>query len=220
MAEDYVVYDSYDDMIYGLIEQEIDAFIESTEVVNYYLNKYHLIGQVILQKDGLFPTSVPFGVTKSRPDLVDFINKRLKALQNSGEYEMLYLKNFSSHSPFYYEQQERTMWLMLLGLIVSVILVLALLQIYIRFLKKRIQRAQGFSKAIVENATVAIILWHPDDGIVSYNPFAHHLLGYDEIDVLGHQGIENFFNTKEEKIQFLKWLIDKNKDTQIGRAHV
>lgn len=95
-ASQYKVYDTYEQMIWGLLNNVVDAFIESTNVIKYYIEKNILVGHIILGKDGLFPLSVPFGVNKQRSDLVAYINLRLNSLKASGEYEMLYMKTFSS----------------------------------------------------------------------------------------------------------------------------
>jgi PAS domain S-box-containing protein len=128
----YEVFDTFLQMIMALKENRIDAFIETTEVVKYYIAKNNLVGQVILQHDGLFPQSVPFGISKSRPDLVEFINKRLKEIKASGEYEVLYIKNFSAHSTDYYNEQKRMFVWMIIGLIASALLFIILLKIQVK----------------------------------------------------------------------------------------
>ena len=140
-SSNYEVFDTYLKMITALKENRIDAFIETTEVVKYYISKNNLVGQVVLQHDGLFPQSVPFGISKSRTDLVEFINKRLKEIKASGEYEVLYIKNFSTHSSDYYAAQKRMhMWIMT-GLVVSALFFIILLKIQVkRATSKIIQR--------------------------------------------------------------------------------
>jgi len=128
----YEVYDTFLQMIMALKENRIDAFIETTEVVKYYIAKNNLAGQVILQHDGLFPQSVPFGISKSRPELVEFINKRLKEIKASGEYEILYIKNFSAHSADYYDSQKRMYLWGIIGLIVSAFVFIILLKLQVR----------------------------------------------------------------------------------------
>ncbi|PKL15298.1 MAG: hypothetical protein CVV49_21555, partial [Spirochaetae bacterium HGW-Spirochaetae-5] len=131
-ASNYEVFDTFSQMISALRENRIDAFIEITEVVKYYIAKSNLVGQVVLQHDGLFPQGAPYGVSKNRPELVGFINKRLKEIKASGEYEVLYIKNFSTHSPDYYAAQKRMHMWITAGLIVSALFFIILLKFQVR----------------------------------------------------------------------------------------
>lgn len=106
-TSNYEVYNTYEEMLKALQEKRIEATIEATEVVKYYIEKNSLVGEIILQQDGMYQIDIPFGVAKSRPDLVKYINKRLKETKASGEYEIVYVKNFSSHSKFYYDSQKK-----------------------------------------------------------------------------------------------------------------
>jgi len=137
-ASRYEVFDSYLQMIIALKENRIDAFIETTEVVKYYILKSDLVGQVILQHDGLFPQSVPFGIAKNRPDLVEFINKRLKEIKASGEYEIIYIKNFSAHSSDYYDAKKRTDRWIIIGITIGLA---AVALAFIVLLKQQVKRA-------------------------------------------------------------------------------
>lgn len=140
-SSNYEVFDTYLNMIKALKENRIDAFIETTEVVKYYISKNNLVGQVVLQHDGLFPQSVPFGISKNRPDIVAFINKRLKEIKASGEYEILYIKNFSTHSADYYDAQKRMYIWIMAGLIASALFFIILLKLQVkRATSKIIQR--------------------------------------------------------------------------------
>ncbi len=137
-AASYEVFETYMQMILALKENRIDAFVEITEVVKYYILKSNLEGQVILQHDGLFPQSVPFGIAKSRPDLVEFINKRLKEIKSSGEYEIIYIKNFSSHSPEYYAEEKKKDLCVIIDITTGLVAVALL---FIILLKLQVKRA-------------------------------------------------------------------------------
>ncbi len=131
-SSNYEVFDTYLKMIMALKENRIDAFIETTQVVKYYISKNNLIGQFVLQHDGLFLQGVPFGVSKKRPDLVTFINKRLKEIKSSGEYEILYIKNFSTHSSDYYNARRNNFIWLIVGLVISALAFIVLLKVQVR----------------------------------------------------------------------------------------
>jgi len=137
------VYDTYLQMIMALKENRIDAFIETTEVVKYYLSKNDLVGHVILQTDGLFPESVPFGISKSRPELLKFVNKRLKEIRASGEYEILYIKNFSTHSPYYYDEQKKNNLWIIIGLIMLALIFIVLLKFQVKKATEKIEERES-----------------------------------------------------------------------------
>lgn len=196
-ASQYEVFDTYEDMITALIEKRIDAFIESTEVVKYYLEKDRLVGQVILKHDGLYPASVPFGVSKSRPELVKFINSRLNEIKASGEYEIVYIKNFSTHSKAYYDGEKHKLVVIISGVIAAGVILQIGIQLYIRHLRKKIIRSQGFSKGIVDNAAVAIILWNLEGKLINFNHTASVLTGYAEHEVAGDRWRELLFKSSD-----------------------
>ncbi len=131
-SPNYEVFETFLQMIMALKENRIDAFIEITEVVKYYISKNNLVGQVVLQHDGLFPQGASYGISKNRPELVEFINKRLKEIKASGEYEIIYIKNFSTHSPDYYAAQKRMHLWIITGLGVSALFFIVLLKLQVR----------------------------------------------------------------------------------------
>lgn len=191
----YKVFENYLEMITALKENRIDAFVENTEVVKYYISKLNLVGQVILQHDGLFPQVVPFGVAKNRPDLVEFINKRLKEISASGEFEILYIKNFSAHSPEYYNaEKKKDRWIIIGitgGLAASALAFIALLKIQVkRASEKIIQREQELRKseenfkAIIDTIPLAIHLTTGIEQVTQYiNPTMVKLFGYTVDDI-------------------------------------
>lgn len=164
-ASSYEVFDTYLQMITALKENRIDAFIEITEVVKYYISKNNLVGQLILQKDGLFSQTVPFGISKKRPDLVKFINKRLKEIKASGEYEIIHIKNFSSHSSYYYDAQKRLNLWIIIGLIAASMFFIVLLKLRIKAKTKalvaqniELQQSENRFRGIFEQAAVGVAI--------------------------------------------------------------
>lgn len=217
-APNYEVFESYEAMLKALRNHRIEGFIEATEVVKYYIEKNALVGKVVLQKDGLYSVSVPFGVSKSRPDLQVFMDRRIDEIKASGEFEILYIRNFSAHSPSYYEaQRQRYMWI-IVGIIAGIAGILLGLELYICRLKRRMIRAQGFSKAVVENATVAIVLCDKAGRFISLNPFALKVTGYQEQELAGELWRGRFFEEgNRESVEELLSLI-RTPDVRYTKA--
>jgi len=76
-------------------------------------------------------------VSKRNPELVKYINERLDSVKKNGIYEQLYRKHFLRPSDFYRRKQRIRNFAAMLALLV----LLALLQVYIRHLKKKISKA-------------------------------------------------------------------------------
>jgi len=55
----------------------------------------------------IYTTQSAFGISKKRPELVSYIDKRLNYLENKGIFDELYFNYFSTYSPEYYERKNR-----------------------------------------------------------------------------------------------------------------
>lgn len=137
-ATDVVIFENFSEMLHALAGNQIFAVADSIETIKYYIEKENLSEQIILQKDGMFSYDASFGISKDRPDLLIFVNQRLKEIIASGEYEILYIKNFSTHSKYYNDSKNQTYIISILGIIGITILILILIRLYIIYLKKRI----------------------------------------------------------------------------------
>lgn len=122
----------------ALASGEIDVLFENQEVVNHYIIIKGLKGTITAQASNLYPQTMAYGVKKSNPELVEYINKRLAQLQKSGVYEELYQNYFFSHSDYYNKQQKKT-YIVAVGIAAALLIIVhILLQFYIRYLKKKI----------------------------------------------------------------------------------
>lgn len=83
--------------------------------------------------------------------------------------------------------------------------VLFLLQIYITRLRKKLSQEQDFSKGIVNNAKILIIVSHMDGTIIMFNRFAEEVTGYRVDEMVGKQLCETIFpNEMDEFIKNLR----------------
>ncbi len=67
------------------------------------------------------------------------------------------------------------------------LIIFALIQIYISYLKKRLNTQQKLSNSIVENAKTMIIICSSDGKIVMFNKYAQDVTGYSTEEVEGHR---------------------------------
>lgn len=137
----YSTYADISDAIDALNSGEIDILFENQEVVNYMLIKKDLKGVIFPQITNLFPIDVAYGVRKDNFQLLNYMNKRIEQVKKSGAYEELYQKYFFSHSQFYYESRKRGMIEIVTVLVILAITLFFIVQLYIRHLKRTVDRA-------------------------------------------------------------------------------
>ncbi|KAF0227290.1 MAG: diguanylate cyclase and metal dependent phosphohydrolase, partial [Erysipelotrichaceae bacterium] len=138
-AKDIVFFDSYDELMIALANHQITVVVDAIESIKFYIRQKNLGDQIILQEDGIFSNDARFGVAKDRVDLLVTINKRLKEIIASGEYEILYIKHFSAHSKIYFDKNNSNNIYTIIKILFGVVILLLGLRLYINYLKKRIQ---------------------------------------------------------------------------------
>lgn len=137
----YISFGNVEDCVQALATGRIDVIFEDEQVVNYYLVKNGLKGNIVPQLTSLYPVNVAFGVKTSRPELVAFMNKRIRELQKSGVYETLYVNHFFQNSDYY--ARNRTVKILVSIVIVAIIalLIIITMNTYIKSLRSKLQNA-------------------------------------------------------------------------------
>lgn len=134
-------YNSYEDIklaMKDLLSGKIDVIFENQQLMDYLLVEQGLSGAIETQQSGLFPLAHAYAINKDRQDLVDYVNKRIKVLKNTGVFELIYTKYFYDHSNVYYERQKNQLLqiAVLIGAILSVIIFVT--RRYIKYLQKKL----------------------------------------------------------------------------------
>lgn len=200
----FKTYNTVEDEIDALNSGEIDILFENQEVVNYLLIKKNLVGSIEPRITNLYPMDIAYGVRKDYPELVSYINKRLTALENSGVYEELYQRYFFTHSENYYITQRSSIVMTAVVILIGLGAVVLLLQIYIARLRRKISLEQDFSKGIVNNSKILIVVAKMDGTIVVFNEFAEEVTGFKAEEMEGKQLCEAIF--PDEMDEFIKSL--------------
>lgn len=211
----YKTYDTVEQEINALRSGEIDLLFENQEVVNYLLIKNNLVGSIEPRITNLFPIDIAYGVRKDYPELVNYINKRLDDLKNSGVYEELYQRYFFTHSESYYNTQRNSVILTAIIVMAGLLAILFLLQIYISRLRRKLSLEQGFSKGIVNNAKILIVVSQVDGTIIMFNRFAEEVTGFRAEEIVGKQLCETIF--PNEMDQFIKSLPGTEFESRVIR---
>ncbi|ADU74869.1 periplasmic sensor diguanylate cyclase/phosphodiesterase [Acetivibrio thermocellus AD2] len=184
----YTTFVDVEEAIDALNEGKIDVIFENQDVVNHYLIKKGLTGKIIPHKTELFPVKVAYGVSKRNPELVKYINERLDSVKKNGIYEQLYRKHFLRPSDFYRRKQRIRNFAAMLALLV----LLALLQVYIRHLKKKISKAYRELRKQHEWLRITLssigeaVITTDENGTVTFSNYEiQKMLGLSEEEILG-----------------------------------
>ncbi len=181
----YIEYATVPDALQALLNGEIDLLFENQGVVDYLLVEQGITGKIIRKMSDLYPVEVAYGVSKSMPGLVPYINARLERLQRSGAFEELYQQYFFTHSDSYTAMIHGRV---ISGIVISasvLLLGVICIRVYIRRLRRRIHSEQEFFEDVIEHTGMIVWAVQGDRKIVRFNQYAEKMTGLKEKEVLG-----------------------------------
>lgn len=182
---EYIEYATVPEALDALRQGEIDLLFENQGVVDYLIVEQGLTGNIIRKMSNLYPQDVAYGISKSKPELVSYVNERLEHMVSSGAFEELYQQYFFAHSDHYNEKmRNRIFTVFSIGTLLLVFSAI-LLRIYIRRLRRTIHSEQEFFKDVIENTGVIVWAVHGDKRSVRFNKYAELMTGLKEKEVLG-----------------------------------
>ncbi|QSF45454.1 EAL domain-containing protein [Paenibacillus tianjinensis] len=181
----YIEYATVPDALKALQNGDIDLLFENQGVVDYLIVERGMTGKIIRKMSNLYPVEVAYGVSKSMPGLVPYINARLERLRRSGAFEELYQQYFFTHSDSYTA--------MIHGRIISGIVIGAsvllfgviCIRLYIQRLRRKIHSEQEFFEDVIEHTGMIVWAVQDDKRIVRFNQYAEKMTGLKEKEVLG-----------------------------------
>ncbi|WP_051296612.1 EAL domain-containing protein [Anaeroarcus burkinensis] len=135
----YQTYDDIDDALPDLLDGKIDVIFENQQLMDYTIISKNLKGIVVPQVTNLFPREHAYAVSKSRPELVEYMNHKLDQLKDNGVFEELYLKFFYTHSDGYIKARQEKVLFFLLIVAASLIVLGIAIKLYIDRLKKKLR---------------------------------------------------------------------------------
>lgn len=181
----YSSFSTMDQALDALHSGDIDVLFENQDVINYYLVKKDLKSSILPQQINLFPLEAAFGINKSRADLVDFINKRLKELNKSGEFEQLYEKYFYSNSHNFREKVRNNIISISIVGIIALFALIAITRSYIKHLREKLLMEKILADAIFNNADVFIAALKENGNVVKFSGFVERITGYSMKEMEG-----------------------------------
>ncbi|WP_162551210.1 EAL domain-containing protein [Paenibacillus tepidiphilus] len=181
----YIEYDTVPEALTALQEGEIDLLFENQGVVDYLIVEQGLTGNIVRKMSNLFPEDAAFGVSKSSPELVTYINARLSRLQRSGAFEELYQKYFFTHSD-YYAAKIRNRVIYGAGIVLCLaVFGIVCARMYIRRLRRTIHAEQEFFVDVIEHSGMIVWAVLEDRRVIRFNRYARAVTGLTEKEVLG-----------------------------------
>ena len=135
---EYIEYATVPDALEALRQGEIDLLFENQGVVDYLIVEQGLTGNIIRKMSNLYPQDVAYGISKSKPELVSYVNARLERLVSSGAFEELYQQYFFVHSDHYNEKMRNRIFTVFSIGTILLVFAAVLLRVYIRRLRRNI----------------------------------------------------------------------------------
>ncbi|WNS41870.1 EAL domain-containing protein [Paenibacillus sp. MMS20-IR301] len=185
----YIEYSTVPEALEALRKGEIDLLFENQGVVDYLIVEQGLTGTIVRKLNALYPQDVAYGISKSKPELVSYVNARLARLERSGAFEELYQQYFFVHSDYHNSMIRNRV---ISGIAIGLILLafgIVLLRVYIRRLRRAIHSEQEFFKDVIEHTGMIVWAVHGDKRSVRFNHYAEKMTGLKEREVLG-KGID------------------------------
>jgi diguanylate cyclase (GGDEF)-like protein/PAS domain S-box-containing protein len=204
----YITYSTVPEALDALEKGEIDLLFENQGVVDYLIVEQGLTGNIIRKMNNLYPVDVAFGISKSAPGLVSYINARLDRLQRSGAFEELYMQYFFSHSDYYHGMiRSRVIFGAAIGLSLLVICIL-FLKMYIRHLRRVIYAEQQFFADVIDHTGILVWAVDTDNKVIRFNKYAEKITGLKENDVLG-QSLGDIGGLEDKPVDALIHLLQR-----------
>lgn len=136
--ENYIPYEDITSAVQDLGQGKLDVIFENQQFMDNVLIKLGQKGNIIPQVSNLYPRDHAYAVSMKRPELVAYMNERIRQLKRNGVFEELYTKYFYAHSDGYLRQRTYTAIGATAALILLTAAAILLMQRYIRQLKRNL----------------------------------------------------------------------------------
>ncbi len=147
-------------------------------------------GIITISQDHLFPVNMAYGVRMGYPELIDYINGRMKHLKKQGVYEELYIKYFYTHSLEYYSSQRKNIILYVLIAILTICACIVIQRKIIKRLRVRLGDEESFAMKIFSVSKLFVWIIRSDKVVAKLSPAAQKITGLKACSVLGRR-LEN-----------------------------
>ncbi|AZT89218.1 EAL domain-containing protein [Caldicellulosiruptor changbaiensis] len=215
--KNYLTFQTIEDEFVALLEGKVDAVIISQEIANYFLVKNNYADQVEIKLKDIFILESGFGISKKHPELVDYVNTRLKELIKNGIFDQLYYNYFSTYSPYYYEKKNREVVFSILYILFIIIFASSITIFVMRGINKRLQQGkeayEKYAELLASNANVIVLTLNLKGEIIYFNRFAEEVTGYKREEVIGKRWVDIFI--PEHKREYIEKLFSEIAEKKV-----
>ncbi|SHO49124.1 EAL domain-containing protein [Anaerocolumna xylanovorans] len=148
-STNYGAYEDLSEAITDLESGKLDAIFENEQLIDTLLISLKMKGSIVSKLEHLYPREYAYAVSKNRPDLVEYMNKRIRQLKRSGVFEAVYTKYYYTHSDYYKRNLLIKIIVIVAVAVTTVTALILLLRFYITLLKKRL--AVNYNKLSIAN---------------------------------------------------------------------
>lgn len=143
-----IQYDTMEEAVAALVDQQVDAMVGNTLTVNYICNEKGWIDRVKIVGETLNEQKYSMAVSKSNPMLLKKLNEGLNEIQSNGMYDAIHRKWFGTPIRNTGEEKEFQIKILLLS-IFALILLVFVVQLFNRKLKRIIEEKTNEEKLLI-----------------------------------------------------------------------
>lgn len=143
-----IQYDTMEEAVAALVDQQVDAMVGNTLTVNYICNEKGWIDRVKIVGETLNEQKYSMAVSKSNPMLLKKLNEGLNEIQSNGMYDAIHRKWFGTPIRNTGEEKEFQIKILLLS-IFALILLVFVVQLFNRRLKRIIEEKTNEEKLLI-----------------------------------------------------------------------
>lgn len=143
-----IQYDTMEEAVAALVDQQVDAMVGNTLTVNYICNEKGWIDQVKIVGETLNEQKYSMAVSKDNPVLLKKLNEGLNEIQSNGMYDAIHRKWFGTPIRNTGEEKEFQIKILLLSIFALMTLVF-IVQLFNRRLKRIIEEKTNEEKLLV-----------------------------------------------------------------------
>ncbi|WAM35038.1 EAL domain-containing protein [Caldicellulosiruptor morganii] len=217
----YFAYPTVEDVLKALLAGKIDAAFTTQEVANYFITRNNYTDALELKVKDIFEVKSAFGISKKHPELVSYVNSRLKLLIKNGTFDQLYNNYFSVYSPYYYERQKNQIVLSILYVLIMVFFASSLTVLVMIRLNRRLrtdkEAFEKYAQLLASNANVIVLTLNLKGEIIYFNKFAEEITGYKAEEVTGKRWVDIFI--PEYKREYIQKLFSKIAAEKVVNGH-
>ncbi|ADQ05740.1 diguanylate cyclase/phosphodiesterase with PAS/PAC sensor(s) [Caldicellulosiruptor owensensis OL] len=217
----YSTFPTVEKLIFALANGKIEAALVTQEIANYFIIKNNLSDILEIKIKNIYITKSAFGISKKRPELVSYIDKRLSYLEDKGIFDELYFNYFSTYSPEYYERKNRETILTFLFILAIIFFAVSLTVLIMIKINKRLEHGkrayESYAQLLADNANAIVLTLNLKGEIIYFNKFAEQLTGYTSEEVIGKKWTDIFIPSHRR--EYIENLFSKIAEEKVLNDH-